>query len=1025
MDGAGRRDLRPGVRAGARTDLERRGGRLRGSACEDAAPRRRDGDRRHLPRDRHGDLCLQRFGLVGADRRQLPGGLRRADDRGLRPVGHGRRRISGACASDHTGACAYSCGDGAWTVAQNTCEPKGPEKVDGKCDNTSADACLAGDANTAGVKDSDTDHRWRCDGRHGGANSEACEFPKKACATGDLDWRVGANTCTGAVAGLESGGSRTASDDKGGTTGQAAFKCDDAVWTERPGATCGRECAAANRTWREGSDTCSGRLAKTGHLEDATATDTTYSATGTAAYRCGDAVWSGPADASCKGGCAATTLSNCVLPNTVHDGDAGRCAATHEGSCRYSCGDGNWTRSSNACEPKPVDGVCGTAARDTCAKGVPNTAAFTDSDSQHYWRCDGRHGGKNSGQCPFAKERCDRTTQSWWDGSNRCTGTVDGRSSGGTATATDPSAGPVSGEADYKCDDRRWIEQSGATCSRRCNEDNDHDNCALATKPHGETSGTCIDGLDGACAYTCNDGQWGNPSNNNCAAPENCEAGEETWTVDNVSCTGEVPAANHEKSSTATDANLYTPGDTLLATGSATYQCDDGDWGEPDPQSCHKGCAAKTTDKGCKLPDAAHNKSADGTCTGDYSGSCAYTCDEGDWEETTACSAHCQAAELTWSDGNANCTAGVAKTRSGGTGMASDTTPADTGAAKFPCAKGAWSANPENEGKTCHDGCEQTTVSGCKLPKTAKGKDGAGTCDASTARTVRYKTGACSYTCGGADSWTKKTSCTRLYRVRVTPAPVNGRVTATGINCPGDCEEYLSGNITLTATPNAGYEGVEKWTVKGSGGSCTGTRENGNVCEITVTEDTDVSVAFKQSLTADAGGDADGKYYAVGAFVGFPVNTTLYTATVKASASGGAPPYTFKWSGRATGPSTVYVYAFAGSHKEKVTVEDSKKPKKSEASDTATIVAGSGQSADAAAGGSGGGGMAPFHIPLGGELYFVWGGDGPIRARSGDTGVLSVEVDSPAVRAVGAGAGSTELVLVTRDGELPLPVVVR
>ena len=371
---------------------------------------------------------------------------------------------SGVCASDHTGACAYSCGDGAWTVAQNTCEPKGPEKVDGKCDNTSADACLAGDANTTDARDSDTDHRWRCDGRHGGANSEACEFPKKACATGDLDWRVGANTCTGAVAGLESGGSRTASDDKGGTTGEAAFKCDDAVWTERPGATCGRECAAANRTWREGSDTCSGRLAKTGHLKDATATDTTYSATGTAAYRCGDAVWSGPVDASCKGGCAATTLSNCVLPNTVHDGDAGRCAATHEGSCRYSCGDGNWTRSSNACEPKPVDGVCGTAARDTCAKGVPNTAAFTDSDDYHYWRCDGRHRGANSGKCRFEKKPCNAYTLGWTVGAHDCVGNVSSAPSGQVQDATDSGDSP-NGMAKFKCDDGSWKERDGASCA--------------------------------------------------------------------------------------------------------------------------------------------------------------------------------------------------------------------------------------------------------------------------------------------------------------------------------------------------------------------------------------------------------------------------------------------------------------------------------------------------------------------------------------------------------------------------------
>ena len=438
-----------------------------------------------------------------------------------------------------------------------------------------------------------------------------------------------------------------------------------------------------------------------------------------------------------------------------------------------------------------VDGRCDKMSADACLAGDANTTDVKDSDTDHRWRCDGRHGGKNSGQCPFAKKRCDSTTQRWSDGSNECTGTVDLRSSGGTYTATDSPAGPVSGRAAYKCDDGRWTGPSQATCSRRCNDDNDHDNCALATKPHGETSGACIDGFDGACDYTCNDGQWESPSNNNCAAPDNCEAGEETWTVDNVSCTAEVPAADHDEYSTAED-------ETPLATGSARYQCNDGDWGDPpDPQSCHEGCAAKTTDNGCELPDTAHNKSADGTCTGDYSGSCKYECNQGDWEETTACLAHCPAAELTWSDGNANCTAGVAETRSGGKGMASDTTPADTGTAKFQCDNGAWPADPENEGKTCHDGCEPTKESGCDLPVTAKGKAGAGTCDDSTVGTVRYKAGACSYACNGADSWTKKTSCTRLYRVRVTPEPVNGKVTGNiGINCPGDCEDVPLGPHT-------------------------------------------------------------------------------------------------------------------------------------------------------------------------------------------------------------------------------------
>ena len=47
----------------------------------------------------------------------------------------------------------------------------------------------------------------------------------------------------------------------------------------------------------------------------------------------------------------------------------------------------------------PVDGACDESVRNGCSAGTPNDAAFPDGPSVHAWRCDGLHGGTNSGIC--------------------------------------------------------------------------------------------------------------------------------------------------------------------------------------------------------------------------------------------------------------------------------------------------------------------------------------------------------------------------------------------------------------------------------------------------------------------------------------------------------------------------------------------------------------------------------------------------------------------------------------------------
>ncbi len=88
---------------------------------------------------------------------------------------------------------------------------------------------------------------------------------------------------------------------------------------------------------------------------------------------------------------------------------------------------------------------------------------------------------------------------------------------------------------------------------------------------------------------------------------------------------------------------------------------------------------------------------------------------------------------------------------------------------------------------------------------------------------------------------------TPYYLLSVTP-PVNGGVSSSvggvgdgGINCGADCEQdyVLNTQVTLTATPNAGYE------LAGWSGDCTGTA----ACVVTMSESRTVTATFQLATT--------------------------------------------------------------------------------------------------------------------------------------------------------------------------------
>ena len=805
----------------------------------------------------------------------------------------------GACAAEASASCAVTL-DADRTVSVTFVSVA----VDGRCDETAADACAAGTLNRSAVTDSDSHHRWRCDGTGGGANSRTCARAKDGCAAGSRDWSFSGNACTGSVTDAASGQTRMASDGGGPATGSASFKCDDGAWTEQPGSVCGL-------------------------------------------------------------GCAARTVSRCELASTAHGGSSGTCDATSSGNCSYSCSNGTWTR--------------------------------------------------QGGQC---NARCPGVTRSWTVGDDSCTDALDGGPHGSSRSASDNS-GSARGRASYLCSDGNWLEQPGSTCERQC------------------------------------------------------RSTTHAWSVGSAECEARIDTLPSGWSDSADD-------DTYPDTGTARYACEDGAWKGPESASCHKGCAGETID-GCVLTDTVHDDDKEGACA-KGSGSCEYRCNNGTWEKrSNSCPVDCDAATVTWkvgSDtGRDTCSASVAKGSHGDEKTAQDGTDPTRGSATFQCEYGVWkersgsscgrecsesdvswgkgtekctatrAETPHgstltvmdgdysktgsatymcNDGEfgeptdaSCHAGCAGETVSGCKLSnKVHGGKSGA---------CLPNYTDSCAYSCDDG-KWGKDSNTCVLptYTVTCNPVPTNGRISGDGFTCPGGVQrETVPVGTTvgpLTATPNAGYR-FDGWILSGSEceetsplSTCTFKVKGGAV---------NFSARFSSTLMADAGG-TNGVYYPERFHETSPFgdNFGAYILLVNASATGGIPPYAFQWSGQSAGASAYYWWPLGttGTKDVKVTVTDQNDIKE-DSQATATAVVQFSSSSDALR--SGAGSAFAFEVPLGDVLYFVWGGDGAVTARSGDAKVVGVSVSSPLVRVGGLGVGRTEVVLVTNGGELRIPVEVK
>ena len=851
--------------------------------------------------------------------------------------GHRFSRWGGACASAPSADCSVVLtADRAVSVAFAS------KSVDGECDETAVDACAAGAPNAAAASDTDSHHRWRCDGSGGGANSRICARAKAGCSAGGRDWTVGANACAGPVTDAASGQARAASDGVGPATGSASFKCDDGAWSEQPGSVCGRECAGGTR-------------------------------------------------------------AHCELATTAHGGSSGACGANSTGSCSYSCSDGAWTRRSGQCNARcPTGSETWRVGDDSCADtlgGGVHGATRTASDNagsargSASFKCDDGAWLEQSGST--CERECRATTHSWRVGSAQCSARLDALPSQWSDLAEDDTY-PDTGTARYACDDGAWQDPTSARCRRGCAAAT-VDDCVLGNGVHGDSAGSCAKG-SGSCSYRCDDGAW-ERQGNSCRA--DCDAGTETWTVGGNSCTGTLDWTRHGADRTATDGTHTA---TDLATGSATYRCDDGAFDGPTNASCHAVCGAQAV-AGCDLPATAHGGRT-GSCLGS-TGSCSYQCNDGVWaERSNSCPLNCGEATAKWTvDGDA-CEATLAPTDHGAMRTVKDSTHSATGSATYACSYGSYNG-PTNA--SCKAGCAGDTLKRCKLSKGVHG-DTSGAC-------LSGDTGSCSYTCDDGTWDEGGNSCAApTFTVRVHPVPTKGKVTGSGFTCPGSvCKREFQGQASingLTATPNAGYS-FDGWGLEGK--KVCGTS---SPCSFKVTQDVTFNPQFSTPLEAKAGGPYTTTYVPP-IPPPFGYTTGFYFAAVKATASGGVPPYEFQWSGKETGATAFYSYTARSQlpATATVTVTDADGEKEKATADIEL------PSANAATDGS----SEPhrFEVPLGGGIFFIWGGDKAVTARATGAAVVEVSVSSPAFRVTGIGLGETVVVVTTADGEWSVPVVVR
>ena len=950
--------------------------------------------------------------------------------------------------------------------------------TDGVCDESRANGCAAGTLNRTAFVDDGNYHRWRCDGINGGADSRECMKAKAGCEAGSRDWSVGGFACSGSVSATTSGQTSTATDSGTSPNGSATFRCDDGAWIEQSGSTCesctpvnggwlttygdwsacsatacgqsgtrsrswsrtctkpmpscggtdcsgptsgaenkscvgytcptDRTCSAGvcrqacdevpNQPWEE----CSGPLAGADHGRTVRATDYSYvPAGGWADFRCNDGAWVGPTDSACVVACDTTTIDLCEVTRTGSFDSNGRCTANATGPCSYWCNDGTWMPTRNDC-------VCDSGYEEYQGSCVAQCGTNEERNANGNCVCKaGFH--RYNGSCvenpmcsdPLVEDTC-KAPATYMHVEDTvvngiCHATAVNKCSPGTF---EPA--PDTPKVDGRCGTATNACSAGTSTNRRMETGKNLWDC----QGIGGSSNWNCNGTDGSKNWKCTHGSQSQPcsideimgTDKSCSKPIaalddpdcfSCKAGYEEYQGSCVTQCG----TNEER-----NAN----GNCVCKAGFHRYN-----------GSCVENpmCSDPLVEDTCKAP-ATYMHVEDTVVNGICHATAVNKCSPGTFEpapDTPKVDGRCGTAT------NA-CSAGTSTNRRMETGKNLWDCQGIGGSSNWNCngtdGSKNWKCTHGSQSQPCSIDEIMGTDKSCSKPIAALDYLNCFSCKAG----YEECGGDCVAACGVNELLDSNCNCVcetgyervngacvELLTLTVRIVPPKGRVTGSGIDCPGVCSTTVLKNqeIALSANSNSGYDcEFEGWRTTHS---------------FTMQQNTVVTVNCPRILGAEAGGPYDATQVLV------PVPTvghiSHYYVNVSASATGGVPAYTFMWEGRSTGSTAIYIFVTANTYRKNVTVTD-QRPNKS-ATDRAEIYAGtSGSRSD-------GGEAVSFEVPLGGELYFVWGEEGSVTARSGDTGVGGVGVSSPAIRVTGVGVGETDVFVQTDAGELRLPVVVK
>ena len=140
-----------------------------------------------------------------------------------------------------------------------------------------------------------------------------------SCPSTVANW-AGAATCSSSIPQTLAGSNATATDSTGPAVGSATFTCQaDGAWSAPFSATCTSTCGATPVNWTVGANTCNGVLAARTTGQSLVATDSTSPTTGSASYTCSAAgSWSVNAGFNCTGQAPLGSLPGDIFNWTVN-----------------------------------------------------------------------------------------------------------------------------------------------------------------------------------------------------------------------------------------------------------------------------------------------------------------------------------------------------------------------------------------------------------------------------------------------------------------------------------------------------------------------------------------------------------------------------------------------------------------------------------------------------------------------------------------------------------------------------------